>query len=444
MKKIIPCLLLLITGILLGYFGRDILQRVRPNTPKNIPSKEAKKERKPLFYRNPMNPSITSPVPAKDEMGMDYIPVYPEDLEGGSSKNPGTVKIDPVTIQKIGVRTAKVEMRPLYKEITTYAIVAPDEDRLYRVNVQFSGWAEKMVVKKTGQRVKKGEILLYVYSPQVLTAEDELLLSLKNLDSVKNGPKELLEDAKRLYEASRKRLLLLGVPKWFVSDIERTRKKRRLVPVTSPSSGFITKVNIRPNGFLSPKSNLYELADLTTVWIYAYFFEDELPWIKEGEMVDISIKGLKDKRIVGKIDYIYPRVDKRTRTIKTRIVIKNSDFSIRPGMYAQVILKAGSGRKVVAIPREAVLRTGKSEHVFVALGDGKFEPRRVVLGIQSDELIEVKKGLRPGEEIVVSGQFLIDSESSLKEAALKMMEPKKEKKKTMKGMKMEKMDKGQK
>ena len=420
-------ILVFVVGLAVGFLGKDYIpiKSVKDgSSPTVVPKSKGNKERKPLFYRNPMNPSITSPVPAKDEMGMDYIPVYPEDLEGGSSKTPGTVVIDPVTMQKMGVRTATVKCMRLFRTVTTYGIVAPDEETLFMVHARFRGWVERMLVKETDQWVKKGEVLLYVYSPEIVTAQDEFLISLKNLDVTQQGPNDLKIDAKRLYDASKRRLELFGLPGWFIRDLEKDRKTRRIVPVVAPADGFVTRINVRPRSFITPKTTLYALSDLRKIWVNAYFFEDELPWLREGSGVEVRFKGLPGRVFTSSIEYIYPEVDKKTRTIKARIVLDNPKIDLRPGMYATVTLKAGAGREVLVVPKEAVLRTGKQEHVFVALGGGKFEPRPVSLGLESDGLVEVKKGLRFGENVVVSGQFLIDSESSLKEAALKMMEPK--------------------
>ncbi|WP_161939899.1 efflux RND transporter periplasmic adaptor subunit [Dissulfuribacter thermophilus] len=380
-------------------------------------------ERKPLFYRNPMNPAITSPVPAKDEMGMDYIPVYPEDLQGGTSTTPGTVVIDPVTMQKMGVRTQKVSMKELSKEITTYGIVSTDEDGLFMVHAKFNGWVEDIKVKRTGDWVKKGEVLLYVYSPEIVTAEAEFIMALRNLSAVSEGSKEVIKDAKALLMASKKRLELFGLPDWFIEDLKKTKITKKVVPIEAPADGIVTKIRVRPKSFITPKTILYEIADLRTVWVLASFFEEELPWIKVGNRALIEIKGINKGKFEGKIDYIYPVVDKKTRTVNARIILKNPDLTIRPGMYATVTVHSAAHGEVLVIPKEAVLRTGKHEHVFVMREPGKFEPRAVSLGLEANDLVEVLKGLSHGEEVVVSGQFLIDSESSLKEAALKMMEP---------------------
>ncbi len=414
-----------------------------------MPSKGEKGERKPLFYRNPMNPAITSPVPAKDEMGMDYIPVYPEDLEGSKSAPHGTVVIDPVTMQKMGIRTMRAGLRRLSREITTYGEVTYNEDEIYMVHAKFKGWAERLIKKRTGERVKKGDVLAWIYSPELITAQSEYVMAIKGLRAVRDGNPLILQDAKRLLSSSQKRLKRFGMPQWFISGIKRDMRPKRLVPLISPSDGIIISINIRENAFISPQKTLYNIADLKTVWVIASFYEEELPWIKEGDAAIVEIDSIKDRVFQGEIDLIYPTVDKKTRTVKGRIRLKDVDnkaLSLLPGMYARVSIKSALKKEVIAIPKEALLITGKREHVFVMVDEGKFEPRTVEIGMEADGLIEVKKGISEGEEVVISGQFLIDSESSLKEAAIKMMDANIKglqhgnngMKMDMKGMKMEK------
>jgi Cu(I)/Ag(I) efflux system membrane fusion protein len=395
-------------------------------------------EKKPVFYRSPMNPAITSPVPAKDSMGMDYVPVYADaDDTAGPS---GTVKIDPVLIQKIGVRTGMAMERTMSKLITTPAKVTFDEETLTMVHSKFSGWAEEVLVNKTGEEVKKGQTLLTIYSPELVSTQEEYLLALANAKVLAlSSMKEIRDDAKRLANATRKRLAYFDIPEQVIKQLEESGEVRRNLPIDSAFAGTAIDVNVEPGHYITPGKRLYRLADLSKVWVYADVYEPDLPWIHTGDMAMISVASQPGKKFSGTIDYIYPYEEGNTRTVRVRLIFDNKDGKLKPGMFADITIHADKRDKVLAVPSEAIVRSGSKEQIFVVTGPGIFEPRTVVTGVEADGYTEIIKGLSQHARVVTSAQFLIDSESKLKEATAAMIKANKEKDKTdMSDMKMDK------
>ena len=382
---------------------------------------EKEQEKKPLFYRNPMNPAVTSPVPAKDDMGMDYIPVF---ADSDSSSGPsGTVKIDPILVQKMGVRTGMAMERSMSRLITTPARVTFNEESLAMVHSKFSGWAEEVKVSKTGEQVKKGQTLVTIYSPELVSTQEEYLLALANARVLEQSSmKEIRDDAKRLVRATRKRLTYFDIPEKVIRRLERTGEVKRDLPIDSPFTGTVIDIGVEAGHFITPKQRLYRIADLSKVWVYAEVYEPDLPWIRKGDTALISVASQPGKQFSGTIDYIYPYEEGRTRTVKVRLVFDNRDGNLRPGMFADITIHAGRRDKVLAVPSEAIVRSGSREQVFVVTGPGTFEPREVVTGVEADGFTEIIKGLKQHVSVVTSAQFLIDSESKLKEATAKMLE----------------------
>ncbi len=381
-----------------------------------------KKERKILYYRNPMNPAITSPVPAKDEMGMDYIPVYADEEEGGDEPV-GTVKIDPVIVQNIGVRVAKAERRTLAHVITALGKVDLDERNLARLHPKTSGWIERLRIDETGTDVEKDTILLSLYSPELVAAEREYLVALANWEALpKNASREARRTARALLDSARERLELLDVPAHQIRELERTRKIMRTLHIHSPFAGTVMHIGAREGQYVTPKDELYLIADLARVWVYVDVYEDELPWVKVGDPAQMRVRAVPGRVFEGKVTFIYPMMNERTRTNRVRLEFENPDRLLKPGLFADVRLHADAREGVLAIPTEAVVRSGAREQVFVMREPGKFEPREVRLGVEADGWVEVLEGLSEGEQVVTSAQFLIDSESKLKEATAKMLE----------------------
>ena len=380
------------------------------------------KERQVLFYRNPMNPEITSPLPAKDEMGMDYIPVYAED-DTGADEPAGTVKIDPVTAQNIGVRTAVAKKQALSRNIRTVGRVDYNEELITRLHPKTEGWIEKLFIDKTGEQVRKDTILLGIYSPQLVSSQQEYLLALKGLETLKDSAfEDIRRGAEEMVSTSRERLELLDVPEHQIKELEQELKIKKTLHIHSPFTGVVLKVGAREGQYVTPQTELYMLADLSKLWVIADIYEDELPWVRIGDGVEIQLAGIPGRTFTGRLTYIYPYADSKTRTVKVRLEFDNPDLLLKPDMFANVTIQTQSQEDAVVIPSEAVVRSGMREQVFVARGEGKFEPREVKLGVGSGGMVQILEGITAGEEVVTSSQFLIDSESKLREATAKMLE----------------------
>ena len=376
--------------------------------------------RQVLFYRNPMNPSVTSPVPAKDSMGMDYVPVYADSTK--STDKTGTVEIDPVVVQNIGVRTAIAKEESLSRTIRAVGRVDFDEERIARLHPKVEGWIENVFVDKTGDTVKAGDMLVNIYSPKLVSTQQEYLLALNNLAVLKESPfEDVREGAIALVRSSRQRLKLLDVPEHQIIELEKSRKIKRNLHIHTTVDGTVIRIGSRKGQYVTPKTELYMVVDLSRVWVYAEIYEYELPWIKVGDRVEMTLASVPGKTFRGSLSYIYPYAQSKTRTTKVRLVFENKDLLLRPDMFAEVNISSDIQRDVVVIPAEAIIRSGDSSQVFIVKGQGKYEPRLVRLGNESHGKVAVLSGLRAGEEVVTSAQFLIDSESKLREATEKML-----------------------
>lgn len=360
-----------------------------------------------VFYRHPMNPSITSDKPAKDEMGMDYIPVYKDGGQTGADD--GSVTISPAIVNNMGVRTARVEQGALARRIDSVGYIGYDEERVHHVHLRTEGWVERLNVKFVGDRVKQGELLFELYSPKLVTAQEEYLQALET------GNKGLIN-------ASRTRLRALGVADEQIAKLGQTRKVDQLVKSYAHQDGVVRDLNIREGMFVEPATEAVSLVDLSSVWILADVFEQQAEWVAVGQQAEVRLPYLPGKVWKGVVDYIYPSLDPTTRTLKVRLQFANPEEMLKPNMYADITIFAGEKSGALSIPREALIRTGQEQRVIMALGDGKFAPRAVRPGMESGERVEITEGLKEGEQVVVSGQFLIDSESNLR-ASLTRMTP---------------------
>ncbi|MFV2056505.1 MAG: efflux RND transporter periplasmic adaptor subunit [Thiohalomonadales bacterium] len=390
-------------------------------------------ERKILFYRSPMNPSVTSAVPAKDSMGMDYVPVY-ADIDDGAdraSDPSGTVRIDPVTVQNIGVRTVKAKQQELSRTVRAVGRVAYDEGRLSKLHPKTKGWIDTLMVNKTGSIVKKDDILLSIYSPQLVSSQEEYLLALKNKKVLSDSNfEDIRQGALDLVTTARERLELLDVPSHQIKELEETGEIKKKIHIHSPFNGIVMKVGARVGQYVTPTTQLYMLADLSKVWVYVDVYEYELPWINVGDKVDMRLTGIPGKVFNGRLGYIYPYAEAKTRTIKVRLEFDNSKRELKPDMFADVVIHASRQVNAITIPSEAIVRSGTREQVFIVRAPGKFEPREVKLGVSTDGVTQIIEGVQVGEEVVASALFLIDSESKLREATAKMIEANKQPSKT--------------
>ncbi len=373
-----------------------------------------------LFYRNPMNPAITSPVFTKDDMGMDYIAVYAND--GGDDEPVGTVTIDPVTVQNIGVRTTVAETRELSRALNGLGRIDFNEERLSRLHPKTSGWIEVLTVDETGKQVSKDTILLGIYSPELVVAQQEYLVALNNWEAVQNsGASQMKKSAKTMVESARERLQLFDVPEHQIHELEESRKVKKQLHIHSPFEGRVMHIGVRKGQYVTPKDELYLIADLSRIWVNVDIFEDELSWLKLGDRAEMRVRAEPGRTYKGNITFIHPILNRKSRTIQVRLEFDNEDLSLKPGMFANVTLYVDSQPSAIVVPSEAIVRSGSREQIFVVREPGKFEPREVTLGMSSEGVTQILSGVVAGEEVVTSSQFLIDSESKLREATAKMM-----------------------
>ncbi len=374
-------------------------------------------ERKVLYWKAPMNPTEIYDRPGKSAMGMDLVPVYEDEVQGGVE-----IKIDPVTQQNMGIRTERAEVAPLVRTIRTYGHITYDETRTAEVSPKISGWIEKLYVDFTGQMVEKGEPLFEIYSPQLVSAQEEYLVAYRSLSRmVGNGGDDLLASARR-------RLQYWDVPGDEIHQIEQTGRVRKTLVIRSPFTGVVTHKNAVEGVFVKEGTTIYKVADLSRVWVEAHIYEYELPWVQEGQPARMRLPYQPGKEFVGKVAYVYPYMQRKTRDVVVRLEFDNPGLELKPDMYADVWLDSEPKGEGLVIPSEAVIRSGERDLVIVARGEGKFAPREVELGLVLDGgRVQVLSGLAPGDVVVTSGQFLIDSESKLKEAVQKMLEAKRAK-----------------
>jgi Cu(I)/Ag(I) efflux system membrane fusion protein len=367
-----------------------------------------------LHWRSPMDPKISSPVPRKDEMGMDYLPVYADEAAGSRSSVGGqaTVDIDPARQQLIGMRTAEVTAGPVGGAWRTVGRVAMDETRVRHVNVKVPGFVERVYVDFVGKKVRQGDALFSIYSPELLSAQEEYLLALRTRGALSKGG-ELGSDGEALVRAARRKLSLWDIPASEIERIERTGETTKTLTFTSPVSGVVTKKDVVDGMRLDAGAMPYEIVDLSSVWLLADVYESELQFVKEGMPASLTLKALPGREFKGKVLFIDPLLDPQTRTVKVRLAFANPSGDLRPEMFGEVVLH-GAPREGLRIPQDAVIDSGTEKMVFVAIGEGKFQPRKVRLGGSSGNDVEVVSGLQRGEQVVTRANFLIDSESRLR------------------------------
>jgi len=369
-------------------------------------------ERKVVFYRSPMDAKQTSHEPRKDEMGMDYLPVYEDEVKGAGSSVEGlaTVQIDPARQQLIGLRTAPVTAGPVGGAWRTTGRVAVDETRVHHVNVKVEGFVEHIYVDFVGKPVRRGEPLFSLYSPELLSLQSEYLLAVKMRKEL--GAGSLAGSGEELVQSARERLKLWDVPDSVLENLERTGKTQKSLTLLSPMSGVVTKKDVVHGHKLSAGDMPYEITDLSQLWVLADIYESDLARTKVGMPASFTAQGIPDREFKGRVAFIDPVLDPKTRTVKVRLAFANPKGELKPEMFGDVVLRA-TAREGLRIPVDAVIDSGTRKVVFVSLGDGKFEPREVEVGAADGDHIEVKSGLAGGDQVVVRANFLVDSESRL-------------------------------
>lgn len=370
-----------------------------------------------------MDPTYISKSPGKDPMGMKLVPVYAGEEASGP---PGMVRIDPATVQNIGVKTVAVERKRLDYEIRTVGKIAYDESKVRRISPKIGGWIERQHVNFAGQVVEKGERLLEIYSPELVSTQEEYLTALRYRNRMKGGGLgEALAGSEGLVKSAETRLRYWNITESQIRALRERGEITRTMVLYAPFKGIVVERNVPEGGHVRPGQTLYEISDISTVWVYAEVYTYEAPWMRVGQEATMNLAYQPGKTYDGKVDYIYPYVENKTRTIQVRMKFKNSkDFDLKPDMWANVVLRAEVAREGLAVPIQAVLRTGKRDIAIVALEGGHFLPRDLRLGPQAGNEFEVLSGLREGERVVTSAQFLINSASNLQAALSKMIEPK--------------------
>lgn len=358
----------------------------------------AEKAREPLYWVAPMDPDYRRDGPGKSPMGMDLVPVYAGDAAAADS-GAGTVEISPAVVNNLGVRTARAVYRPLQAEIRTVGYVQYDEDRLIHIHPRVEGWVEKLYVKASGDPVEKGQPLYALYSPQMVNAQEELLLALKR-------------DNRRLIQAAEDRLLALQLSPGFIATLRQERQVRQMVTFQAPQSGVVDNLNIREGFYVVPNTMIMSIGALDEVWVEAEVFERQADRVRVGQPVTMTLDYLPGQAWRGRVDYVYPSLDEKTRTLGVRLRFDNAAGTLRPNMFAQVVIDISEEDEVLVVPREAVIRTGQQDRVVLALGEGRFKSVAVRLGGVDEAYAQILEGLDRGDPVVVSAQFLLDSESS--------------------------------
>lgn len=356
-----------------------------------------------LYWAAPMDPSYRSDQPGKSPMGMDLVPVY----AGGAVAPASSVHIDPSVSTNIGVRSARAELASLNVPVRTVGRITFDEERLVHIHLRSEGWIQQLAVKAVGEPVSQGDLLFSVYSPALVSAQAEFLQALSS------GQKPLIA-------ASRQRLRALDISPRQIASISKSRNLNQYVEFFAPIDGVVTKFGAAEGMFVKPATEIMEIAVLSPVWLIADVFESDIAQLRVGASITATSAYDPGRVITGRVDYIYPDLDPRTRTVPVRAVFDNPGNALKPGMFMSVEIAGAPRPETIIIPSEALIRLGREERVIVRLDDSHFRPARVVSGLEADGRVEILEGLAAGEIVVTSGQFLIDSESSLIGAALRL------------------------
>jgi membrane fusion protein, copper/silver efflux system len=424
-RLIIIALVVVLSGI--GYWQRERLWELMPAGIKEYrtassgqPGENKAKERKILYWVDPMHPAYKSDKPGTaPDCGMDLEPVYEEEnssAQTSASLPEGVFKISPEKQQLIGVQYGEVTYQPVIKTLRTVGRLAYDETKIVRVHTKTDGWIENVFADFTGKQVIKGEPLISVYSPDLFQTQQEFLLAIKGRSELgESSFKEAARSAESLYQSARQRLELWDITEEQINDIERRGSPIKAMTLFAPADGFVITRNAYPKQRIMPDTELYSIADLSTIWVMADIYEFEASEIKLGQTAIVSLSYLPGKTYRGKVTYIYPQVDNTTRTLKVRIEVANPNYELKPDMYANVELKVDYGRQLI-VPQEAIMDSGAEQMVFLSLEGGYFEPRKIRLGNRVENMTIVLEGLKKGDRVVTSANFLIDSESKLKSA----------------------------
>ena len=372
-------------------------------------------ERRVKYYKSTMMPGEVRQTPGEDSMGMDMAPVYEDEAAAAQSQ---TIALDSVTTQNMDIRTAPVMRGPLRRTVRTVGVIDYNETTLGEVTTKFKGWIEKLHVNATGQLAMRGDPLFEIYSPELYSAQVEYLLAASSATNAAPG-------AEAVRISALTKLKFYDISDGQIAELEKMRQPQKTLRILAPQDGFVIEKNVVEGQMVEAGARIYRLADLGLVWVQADIYEQDLAYIKLGQEATVTLPFLPDREFRGRVTYIYPNVDEKTRTARVRMEFHNPGYFLKPGMFATVKVVSELDPSVLLIPDMAILRSGEKTTVFVALDGGKFDPRTVTLGPQAEnDQYQVLSGLSEGERIVTSGQFMLDSESQLREAIQKMLQPK--------------------
>ncbi len=401
MKNTITFLIVLITGIGIGL----AFSHWSSSPEYSAVTKSADTEREILYWKAPMDPNYRSDEPGKSPMGMDLVPVYAPD----SGDDESVVTISPQVVNNLGVRTEQAQYSVLSRRIDTVGYVGYDEDTLQHIRTRVDGWIESLEITATGDPVSQGQTLFELYSPTLVNAEEEYLTALRSGNST-------------LLTASRERLVALGVSSGEINRLKQSRKVNQRLAVTAQRDGIVANLGVREGQYITPASDVMSIANLDRVWVLAEVFERQADWVRAGQRAEVELDYLPGKRLQGTVDYVYPELDLKTRTLKVRLRFDNKYGLFRPNMFARVTIHGTETPAVVHVSRQALIRGGTTNRVVLALGDGKFRAQPVQIGIESGDRVEILSGIGTTDLVVTSGQFLIDSESNVESALARMDE----------------------
>jgi Cu(I)/Ag(I) efflux system membrane fusion protein len=367
-----------------------------------VPPAFAEEDKEILYWVAPMDPNYKRDKPGQSPMGMDLIPVYADPDSNGN-----TVNIAPEVVQNLGVRISVAERTRLWRGIDTVGYVDYDESKVSHIHLRTEGWIEKLTVQSEGERVKKGDFLFDLYSPRLVNAQEELVTA------IASGNKGLIR-------ASKERLSSLGVSSSQIAQLQKDKKIRQRISIYAPQDGVVSTLPVREGMFVKPAMKVMSLGDLSSIWILAEVFERQSGWVSVGQPAEVRLSYQPGKVWEGVVEYIYPDLDPKTRTLKVRLRFDNPGELLKPNMYANIRIFGGPKEDVIVIPLEGLIRTGREERVIIDLGEGRFEARTVTAGIESGDYVEIIQGVDEGEKVVISGQFLIDSEASMRASLTRM------------------------
>ena len=406
---------LIFTALLLTASTVAMAQHVHNQPAASSTAPASPKERTILYWYDPMHPKYRSDKPGTaPDCGMDLVPQY-SDEDGAAADMPaGAVRISPLKQQLTGIRTVPVLRRTLTKDIRTVGIVQADETRIRKIHTKFPGWVEKLFVGFTGQLVKAGDPIIAIYSPELVSTQTEYLIAWRGEQQLQGSPfPQAASNSQTLLDATRRRLLLWDITPQQIRQLQESGKPQTAVTLHSPASGYVTVKGVYQGLYVTPEMELYTVTDLSRVWVMIDVYEYELPFVHVGTPVSMTLRSQPGQTLAGTVAYVDPYLDNQTRTDKVRVEFDNPDLSLKPQMYMTAEIHAVLADRLV-VPADAVLDSGTKQMVFVASGNGYFQPREVRLGQRGEGYVEVLDGVSEGEQVVVAANFMVDSESQLK------------------------------